>query len=140
MNRRFAVRWLLVVAVMTGAFGLSMVIAPGPIQSFFNWMIFGEGNAPPGFTDEAIDYLRFVYGVLGAVMAGWMALTAAVVAGPLAQGERWAWNAVAASVAVWFALDTTHSLVTGYPENAAFNVAFFVALGAPLVAARPATA
>jgi hypothetical protein len=52
--------------------------------------------------------------VLGAVMIGWMVLLWSVVRGPFAKGERWASNAVTASVATWFVLDCTFSVATGY--------------------------
>lgn len=139
MSRGFWQRWLLVVVSATGVFGLSMVLAPGPIQEFFNWMIFGDTATPAGFSAEAADYIRFVYGVLGAVMFGWMVITAAVIAGPMKAGEAWAQLAVAVSFAGWFAVDTTHSLVTGYPENAVFNVVFAAGVAIPLIALRHAT-
>ncbi len=131
------IRWLLAVCAGVGAFGLGMVLLPGPIESFFNWMVFGDTATPAGFSEGATDYSRFIYGVLGAVLAGWMALIAAIVAGPLRRRERWAWLAVAGSFAGWFVIDTTHSLVTGYPENAAFNAVFAIAFVPPLIALRP---
>lgn len=133
---RFWSRLLLTVTAGSAVFGVSMVLAPGPIQEFFNWLIFGDGDPPAGFSVEALDYLRFVYGVLGAVMAAWMILIAWVVAGPLDRGETWAWNAVAWSVGGWFAIDTSHSLATGYPENAALNCVFIAAFALPLLGAR----
>lgn len=133
---RFWSRWLLMVAAGSAAFGLSMVLAPGPIQEFFNWMIFGGDDPPSGFSKEAVDYLRFVYGVLGAVMAGWMVLIAWIAAGPLDRGEHWAWNALAASLGGWFLIDTTHSLETGYPENAVLNCIFLVAFSLPMIGSR----
>lgn len=137
MSAGFWRRWLLAVAAGTAVFGLSMVLAPGPVEDFFNWMIFGDPARPEGFTDEAADYLRFTYGVLGAVMFGWMLLIAAVVAGPMARGESWAWTAVAISFAAWLVADTSHSLATGYAENAAFNGVFAVVFAIPLIALRP---
>ncbi len=135
--RRLWINWLLAACTGAGAFGLAMVLLPGPVESFFNWMVFGSTETPAAFSSEAAEYSRFVYGVLGAVMAGWMALIAAVVTGPLRAGERWAWLAVAASLGGWFVVDTAHSLVTGFPENAIFNVLFALALAPPLVATRP---
>lgn len=137
MSDGFWRRWLLVVAAGSAVFALSMVLAPGPIEEFFNWMIFGDSARPSGFSDEAADYIRFAYGVMGAVMFGWMVLIAAVIAGPMRRDENWAWTAVGASFALWYVVDTGHSLATGYPENAAFNTVFAVAFAVPLIALRP---
>ncbi len=137
MNRSFFYRWLLLVVGFAGAFGLAMVVAPGPIEDFFNWMIFGSPSRPENFSADAADYIRFTYGVLGATMLGWMVLTAAVAAGPLKRGETWAWTAVVASIASWFVIDTAHSLLAGYPENAVFNTVFALVLAVPLAGLRP---
>jgi len=85
---------------------------------------------------EALGYTRFVYGVLDAVMVGWSVALWFVATGPLRRREPWAWNAVGASVATWFIIDSTLSIMSGYGENALLNLAFAVMLGAPLMAIR----
>ena len=82
------------------------------------------------------NYLGFVYGVLGAVMAGWSVALLAIVHGPFRHGERWAWGAVAASLGLWFVADTTFSLASGFPGNVALNCIFAVVLAIPLIATR----
>lgn len=129
---------LAAVAAGAGVFGLAFVLLPGATEDLFNWMIFGSAASPESFGAEARDYIRFVYGVLGAVLAGWAVLIAAVALGPLRRGEPWAWNAVAGSVAFWFVVDTTHSLATGYPENALLNLGFAIAFAVPIWLLRPA--
>lgn len=133
----FWVGWLLVVTAAGAGLGLAFVLLPGPMQELFNLLIFGDTRTPEGFSAAAVDYLEFSFAVLGAVMVGWMALLAILVHGPLRRGEPWAWTAVAASVGVWFAVDTAVSLLTGYAENAGLNVAFAVAFGVGLWATRP---
>ena len=70
----------------------------------------------PTLDPELRAWLAFVAGPIGAttvghfVMLAWIARHAA--------GQRWALAAIASSVGVWFAIDTTSSLVRG----AAFNV------------------
>lgn len=137
MSNSAGARALFAIALGVGAFGLAFVVLPGPIEGLFNRMIFGSAAAPETFSAEARDYIRFSYGVIGAVMAGWMALIGAIALGPLRRGERWAWEALAGSIAFWFVVDTAHSLATGYPENALLNVGFVIAFAVPLYALRP---
>lgn len=117
--------------------GLAFVLLPGLMQDAFNRLIFGDTRTPEGFSPKAVDHSEFTYAVLGAVMVGWMMLLAFIIHGPLRSGERWAWTAVVASVGVWFVLDTTMSLASGYPENAALNAVFGVGFGVGLWATRP---
>ena len=65
-----------------------------------------------------------------------LSLLTAVVAGPLARRETWAWWAVVGSATLWFVLDTGLSLALGFVGHAAFNVGFAVALAVPLAAIR----
>lgn len=82
------------------------------------------------------QYLQLVYGILGAVIVGWMTTVGAIVLGPLRRREPWAWPAVATASVVWFALDTGLSLVLGFVGHGLFNVGFAVALAVPLAAIR----
>ena len=100
----------------------------------------GFGPADGGIGEGAPhEYVRFVYGVLGAVIIGWMTTVIAIVRGPLRRRETWAWWAVTGALVVWFLVDTTLSLVLGFPGHAALNVGFAVMLGLPLTAIRRET-
>jgi hypothetical protein len=55
-----------------------------------------------------------------------------------ARRERWARNAIVASLVVWFPLDTIASAAAGVWVNVWFNVAALMALTPPLVATRAA--
>ena len=126
-------------AVLVGviAFAACFVVLRGPIQDFFDWMIFGGSDTPDAFGADARDYIEFVYVVLGAVIIGWMVALLAITRGPLAAGEPWGWFALAGSLGTWFAIDTTFSLALGYPENAVLNATIGVAAGVGLWATRP---
>lgn len=115
---------LLAVAAAVGVYGVGLVVA-GPIAGrLFDALGFGMASA--GVQDAgARDHVLFVYGVLGAVIAGWMVAVAGLV---LDRGLP----ALAASVGTWFVLDTGFSLAVGSWRHALFNVAFLVALGGPL--------
>ena len=132
--------WLVVLTSGLILFGLSLVLAPGPTQAFCYWLLLGSAAPPPTFGAEAVAYVQFVYGILGAVIAGWGVLLLAVVAGPLRRGDPGAWPAVYGSVAVWFVTDSTLSIVSDHWANVVPNVAFLVPYLAPLVATRLAHA
>jgi hypothetical protein len=127
-------RWLLVVALTTGFFGLSMVLLPETVQLLFNLLIFGTTWQPPEFGAQAGGYIGFVYGVLGAVLAGWALMIVLALLGPFRRGEKEGWVMIALPLALWFAVDTTWSLATGYWQNAALNAVFGLAYAVPLAA------
>lgn len=120
------------VSVAVAGYGVSMVFAPSLAGGLFETLGFGMRGA--GITGgPARSYVLFLYGVLGAVIVGWMVLIAAVATGGSSAGAPWVWRALTASVSVWFALDTGFSLVVGEWQHALFNLAFLAALGLPLL-------
>lgn len=119
-------------ALAVAAYGASMVLVPRVSGGLFAALGFGMREA--GIVDGAArSYVLFIYGVLGSVLIGWMALVAAVAAGPLKDGNPWAWRALASSVGAWFLFDTTLSLVLGEWQHALVNLGFLAALGLPLL-------
>ncbi len=82
------------------------------------------------------EYIRLLYGVLGAAIIGWMTTIAMIAVGPLKRRESWAWWAIVAAVGVWFVLDTGLSLILGFVGHALFNIVFAVALALPLSAIK----
>lgn len=128
-------RWMLTVIALVTGYALLLVLRGGWPGMAFERL--GFGMAAAGITGgPAREYVLFVYGVLGAVIAGWMVLLAAVVIGPLRRREAWAWWAVAGSLGGWFVLDTGFSLAVGSPAHALFNVGFVVAMGLPVAMLR----
>ena len=127
-------RWLVAVTAGVMAFSLALVLLPAPTQWFFNWLVFSGARSNASFSPEANRYIAFVYGVVGAVMFGWMAALLVLVLGPYRRGERAGWGALASSVGAWFVVDTTFSLASGFWENALFNLVFFVLFAVPLAA------
>ena len=123
--------WLLLVAADIALLGALMLAAPSLTQGFFNVLFFGQTEPPAGFTPEAVAYVRFSHGVLGAVLIGWMVLLAYVVV-PFRRGEAWAWNALAGSFGLWFLIDSAFSIWAGFAANAGLNAVFTVAAFIPL--------
>ena len=105
------------------------------LKEIFDRMNFGPDSAGIGAGAEH-DYVTFIYGVLGAVIIGWMVALFMIARGPLRRREMWAWRTVAGSALVWFSIDTTFSLVVGQLEHAGFNLMFAIALAVPLTALR----
>jgi hypothetical protein len=69
-------------------------------------------------------------------MFGWALARWFVITGPFRERQRWAWNAVVASMIGWFVVDTTLSLLSGYGKNTILNLAFAVMFAAPLYLLR----
>ncbi len=135
-NTTWADRLLAAVIVAVALYAGGLVIVGRFVgDEVFGLLGFGPDSA--GITGgEALDYTTFVFGVLGAVIIGWMALTYMVARGPLRRREPWAWTAVAASIGVWFIVDTGFSLAVGQVEHAVFNVGFLVPIAVALAALR----
>jgi hypothetical protein len=89
-----AITYLTAVAGSVIVFAALMMVTRLVTDGLFNWMFFGETGEPAGFSADAVDYYRVIYGVLGAVMIGWFLLVLWVVRGPLASGVAGAWGAL----------------------------------------------
>ena len=130
-NRNFLLKWLQLVLGAVFIYSLLLVFTGSVAGSLFSWFGFGPDEAID--TSEVQDYLLLPYMVLGAVMAGWVFLMILIVRGPLKDGSLWARKFLIQSLSLWFILDTSMSVVLGYPTHALFNVPFALALGIPLV-------
>lgn len=110
----------------------------------------GNTTAEDAIVMLFIDYCIFMFGVLGAVIVGWMTLvgyvihdgcrlptntspTSMISAPPSQQQRAWSRKVVAFSFAIWFVLDTMFSLVIGLWQHGLFNIPFAVLFAVPLV-------
>jgi hypothetical protein len=137
-DRRLA-KWSLVLKTVVCAvllFSAAIMLLPAQTQLLFNLVAFGGVTYPAEIPVSARPYVVFVYRVLGAVMIGWMLAVLALVHIPFRRGEPWAWWAITLSVGGWFVIDTSASLLSGYPGNALLNLCFGVAFAVPLLATR----
>ena len=126
--------WL--IAVAAGVIALGILLLVWPSSGIFNLMIFYARTMPADFSADAIAYVEFVYGVLGAVLIGWMTTVVMLLRGPFRRGEPFAWWLLAVPVVVWFVPDTVFSLATGFWQNAVLNTLLFAAFAVPLLATR----
>ena len=131
IRREFTIKWLQLVLGAVFIYSLLLVFKGSVAGSLFSWFGFGPNEEID--TSEVQDYLLLPYMVLGAVMAGWVFLMTLIVRGPLKNGSLWARKFLIQSLSLWFILDTSMSVVLGYPTHALFNVPFALALGIPLV-------
>jgi hypothetical protein len=131
------VRLLTATVVVTVLFGLVLVLLPGLTQSLFGLMVYGRQGFPPSFAPEALDYVRLAHAVMGASIVGWFLLLLWVVRTQLARGVPGSWQAVAGSVAAWYVLDTSFSLLSGFWQNAVLNTGLLLLLLPGLVLSRP---
>jgi hypothetical protein len=130
-------RWLLAVSAIVVVFGLALAfLNQTPLfDVLFNNQIdpaFWGGEEPP---PESAEFQRWIYGVLGATVAGWGVAMAFIVGYPFRRRERWAWYCLVTGLLVWYVPDTVLSLVYA-PFNAAFNTLLLVAVGLPLAFTR----
>ena len=80
------------------------------------------GGAPGAAFDRA---MRFSVGLMGCVTLGWgLTLAAVAIAGPAPVRM---WRGVTLGVLIWFACDSTISVLTGFALNAASNAVLLAA-------------
>lgn len=130
-------RWLAVAIGLVGLLGVVLVVAAQPAVAVADRVFFGGPGPVSG--GPGVEYLAFVYRVLGAVLIGWTVTLAAAWRALRAAGagahsgrDRRAWWTVAGSVGVWFVADTTASLTSGFPANALLNLALATLVAVPL--------
>lgn len=75
--------------------------------------------------EESVRAVRFLYGILGAVTAGWGIALFLIVRQGVAGGGTL--KLVGSSIAGWYVLDATASIVTGFYVNAAISTTLLVA-------------
>ncbi|TAF06639.1 MAG: hypothetical protein EAZ77_11865 [Nostocales cyanobacterium] len=129
---RFWWYWLIITTCGLTIFSLSLVIFPDFMQSVFNAIFFSTSQAQTTFSEVANSYIKFICGLLGAVMIGWSVTLFLILAGPFRRRQIEAWYAITGSILIWFMVDSSFSLSTGFWQNAVLNMIFFVFFGIPL--------
>ena len=131
-------KWLLVLGSVIVAFGLALaVFNQTPVFNvLFNRQINPTFWAEADITPQIRAFQQWIYGVLGATMAGWGVFIVFIVHEPFRRRERWAWNCLAVGVGLWFVVDTALSIAANVIFNAAFNLLLVVLIAPPLLATR----
>lgn len=130
----FWVAWLQVALVLLVGASLGPIFFPGVARGAFAWLVFADMDRLATFSPEAVRYVTFLHGVLGAVMVGWAVLLLLIVRGPFAAGSRSAWQAVTASLVAWFVPGTLFSIASGVWQNVVLNLLFMATYAVPLAA------
>jgi hypothetical protein len=128
----FWLRWLQAAIIITLLFGLGFIVAPSLMESLFNLLLFSDTTSP--FAPDATAYMRFAYGVLGAVMVGWAVSLWFTATGAFRRGEREGWLTITASIIVWYVVDSAWSVSVGFWQNAALNTVMLILFIIPLAA------
>jgi hypothetical protein len=125
--------WLFAVVMVFSVFGVALALfSATPLFDVFHRQIdpvfWGTHPVP----SAAHTYQQWVYGVLGAVLAGWGATLAFVVWHPFRARQRWAWWCLGLGVLLWGVIDTSLSLAFGVTFNVVLNLVILVATLLPL--------
>jgi len=131
-------RWLFAVGLGIALFGLAMAFFNG--TGFFRWLFDDQIN-PVFWGAEALPvgteaFRSWIYGVLGATIAGWGCTIVFIARHPFKNREKWAWDAVLVGVLVWFVVDTSLSWYFAVYFNALFNAVLFILVMFPLAFSR----
>lgn len=134
MNRlTFWTAWLMVVSLTMAVFGILMALLNqtrlfGGLMGEIENVFWPNGGATLGL----LQFQEWVLGVWGATVAGFGLLAALVGGNAFGRRERWARDALAAALALWFLLDTALSLASRVWVNAAFNTVVLALFVLPL--------
>ena len=127
-------RWLLVVSILVVLFGVVMALFNGTVLfALFNSQIDPVFWGAAGIPADAARFQQWIYGVLGAMMAGWGVFLAFIAHYPFKAKERWSRNCMIVGLLLWYTLDTAISLYFGVYFNALFNT-ILLALAIPPLA------
>ncbi len=130
-------RWLFGVGLLIILFGIMMALFSGtklfqPFDSQVNPVFWGTER----LADNVRRFQQWIYGVLGATVAGWGILLTFIAHYPFKKKEKWSWDCLLVALLVWFLVDTAISLHFRVYFNAIFNTVLLILVVLPLVFTR----
>lgn len=132
-SRAFHRQWLLVTAIVVGAFGpvftLGTMADTAEPARWTLQILSGPGHPTRAWTS---DTLRFLSALTGGFLVGWGVTIAGLRAWVYDQAPEGVRRTVVAGLLAWFVLDSTGSVASGTPWNAAFNVLVLLLAAGPL--------
>jgi hypothetical protein len=133
-------RWLFMMSVVLVVMGLFIALLN---QTALFALLFNRqidpvfwGAAP--LDPAVVTFQGWVYGVLGATVAGWGVSMAFIARYPFAARQPWAWQSIAWALGLWYVIDTAISATNGVYFNVAFNSLLLLAIALPLFFTRKA--
>lgn len=132
MSFQFWQRWLIVVTGGVILYGFGLIFLPHLMHTLFNTLFFSSSDSIRDFADESHNFIPFVYGVLGAVIIGWMVTLMSILL--TAFHQPFAWRTLTLSIGLWYLIDTGFSLYLGSVAHAVFNTVFLGLFAVPLAA------
>ena len=134
---KFWYGWLKVAATLVTIFGILLVFFNHTRGfEFLNQKIAEVFFLSPEMVMDMASLQSWMIGVIGATTAGWGLTLMYLIFVPLKRKEKWAWNAITISLALWFVLDTWISTHYGAKFNVILNIAFAMQFFAPLLFIR----
>ncbi|WP_341737763.1 hypothetical protein [Microcoleus sp. CAWBG640] len=126
--------WMTGWCAAVGLFGMILAgsgfeVTSGPVRILFD-VLNGPGEL------DLNPYVRFSLAVLGAVTMGWSLTLMAViqVANQLEkQVSKRIWIGIAASIVIWYVIDSILSIATGFWLNAVANTIFSATFLIPVI-------
>ncbi|MBN1822841.1 MAG: hypothetical protein JW803_00830 [Endomicrobiales bacterium] len=91
---------------------------------------------PSGAPEGVAFFQRWVYGVVGAVMAGWGVFIVFIAQVPFLKKENWAWQCIFWGMTVWYVPDTLLSVWYGVYFNAVLNTVMYLFVLVPLLLSK----
>lgn len=130
-------RWLLVVGIVISVFGVVVALTSGtPLFGLFNQQIDPAFWGTSAVDSAAQRFQQWIYGVLGATIAGWGIFLTFIAREAFRRKEKWAWTCIVVGLVTWFVLDTSLSFFYGVYFNVVFNTALLILAFLPLFFTR----
>jgi hypothetical protein len=126
---RFWATFLLVCGWVFCAVGLAFVLLPTLTAQVFALILYGNPQELLSNEPKLVRYLFLIHAILGAVLASWgFAITRFALQMRGTEVRFDPAHALLGVFLVWFIPDTTYSLLSGFWQNAVFNLGFAVPL------------
>jgi hypothetical protein len=130
-------RWLFAVGALLTVFGIVMAFFSGTaVFELFNSQVDPVFWRTEDIADNARRFQQWIYGVLGATVAGWGVFVTFVAHYPFRKKEKWSWDCLVVGLLLWYLTDTAISLNFKVYFNAVFNTVLLVLVMLPVIFTR----
>ena len=126
-------KWLVAVYAVFFVFGLCLVVFPAATTQLFGLILFGDSQRIAGWDGAVVSYIQLIHAVLGAVIVAWAMIMLLIAIGWKSGRDTVNTHLLFISLMTWFVPDASYSLISGYWQNAVFNLAFVVPVNVGLL-------